>query len=424
MERYLRKAGSQVFRVIVETDRIDDVAAEISQRIGEILPMGPLGGLIRRSFGALAHFASVKKIPRFRAVSFPATAKLVEELEGDPRIRMIYPDRIVRALEFPTVPRQGMYRIEEVFTSTQWTRKIIGAEEAESEGYRGEGVRVAVIDTAGVPQHSAIAHAYGMTTMPPLVTDENGHGVHVAATIGGKLYADPIMKIPTKGIAPGCELVTIKALGLVVGIGFESSILEAMDLAARLGCKVINMSLGSDEVPRSPEEDPQVKAIKKLVEENNVIPCVAAGNSGPDPGTVNSPGIAEEAITVGAYSPITGEVAGFSSRGPTPDGRIKPDCVMPGVSIYAPVVGLLDALCPPKKAVRASSLDGTSVAAPHMAGLVALMVQHARRHGVDLSARHVKEMLEAYGLPKTNDYGWGVATWGMYKRYASEVLGL
>lgn len=424
LEKWVYKPKSTLFRAMAETDKVDDVASEIADRIRELQISSMLPILGRFMMDVLRHFMSVKKISRFGIVSFPSTSRLLTELEGDRRIKKLYLDRVMYALRFPTVPQQGQYRYEEIITSTEWTRKLIEADQANAEGYRGEGVRVAVIDTTALPVHNSIYHAIGKTTIPLLVTDENGHGIHVASTIGGKLWVDPVLKIPTRGIAPECELVTIKSLGFVIGFGHESDILEAIDLSSKMRCKIVNMSLGSEEVPSNPEDDPQVKIIKKLVEEENMIFCVAAGNSGPSRGTINSPGTAEEAITVGAYSPITGIVAGFSSRGPTPDGRIKPDCVMPGVSIFAPTVGLLDVLNPPKKAMRASSLDGTSMATPHMSGLAALMVQHARRYGVDISQKNVKEALSYYGMPKTNDYGWGIMTWSIWKRYAREVLGI
>jgi subtilisin family serine protease len=251
------------------------------------------------------------------------------------------------------------------------------------------------------------------------------HNTWCTAAIGGRYYIDVVYGVPTQGLAPDATLFTIKALYSPLGFGNESDILEAMDLAVTLGADIVSMSLGSEEVPSSPEDDPQIQAVEKLTRENNIIFCIAAGNSGPGYGTINSPGAADSAITVGAYCPITGKVASFSSRGPTPWGTTKPDITMPGVNILAPTVGLLDALEMPRGAVRSSALSGTSMATPHASGMVALMVEYAGRHGVRLTAEMVKDLMSRYGEDvKNNDSGWGVLTWDKWKRYAGEVLGI
>ena len=446
-----RGAGPRmVDRVIVETDKVKDIAVEAAQRIREaISPLPLLRSIIPRVAGStglpiigagirdiltglgdvLSSFMAVKTIERFNLVSFPATISMVEELESDRRIRKIYPDRVMWALQYPTVPQQGIYTDKVTgaeFTTTEWTRKLIGADKANLEGYTGRGIKVAVIDTAAVPQHRSISHAIGRTAIRGLYSDENGHGHWCAACIGGKPYIDPVYNVQTQGIAPDCQLFTIKALGFVIGFGNESDILEAMDMAARFGCKIVSMSLGSEEVPENPEDDPQVKAVETLTKENNMIFCVAAGNSGPSYGTINSPGIAEHAITVGAYDPITGQVAPFSSRGPTPDGRVKPDIIMPGVNILAPTTGILDGLSPPKLSARASALSGTSMATPHASGLVALMCQYAASRGIDLTAEDVKSVVKTYGeeREKSNEAGWGMLTWGKWREYARNYLGI
>ncbi|MEM1557411.1 MAG: S8 family serine peptidase [Thermoproteota archaeon] len=421
-----------VSRIIVETDRIEDLASEISQRIKQPIISASLKDTVLR----LAHnivegrmliqnMMSMKKIPRFKLLSFPATVKLIEELEADKRVRKIYPDRFIKTVGYPTIPYNEAYRDKktgELFVSTFQTRKILGAEKANQEGYTGRMVSVAVIDTTALPTHSAISHAIPQTAIPGLYSDLNGHGVWCLACIGGKYYINTVYNVPTIGMAPDATLIAVKALGYVLGFGHESDILEAMQISERLGANIVSMSLGSEELE---EEDPQVKAIETLTREKNMIFVVASGNSGPNSGTVNSPGVCEEAITVGAYDPISGWLASFSSRGPTPDGRVKPDIVMPGVNVFAPTIGLLDYVETPKGALRVSALSGTSMATPHAAGLVALMYEHASRHNIKLTAEMIKDVMLKYGdHPKNNDTGWGVLTWDKWKLYAKEVLGI
>ena len=426
-----------VTRVIVSTDRVKDVAVEIASRLREtVFQAGILRSLAQRFQGlgiitglgdVVMHFLAVKEIPMFNLVAFPSTLRLLEELEADRRIRKIYPDRTMYALEYPVVSKDQVFTdkiTEKTFTSTYYVRKILGAEQANKEGYTGRGVKVAVIDTTAAPVHTAISHAIPRTTIRGLWTDENGHGVHVAATIGGKYYIDMAYGVPTQGIAPDVTLFTIKSLGFVLGFGNESDIIEAMEISAMLGADIVNMSLGSEQVPEKPEDDPQIQAVERLTKEKNITFCVAGGNSGAKYGTINSPGAAESAITVGAYCPITGKVASFSSRGPTPWGSVKPDIIMPGVNILAPTVGILDVLEMPRGAPRASALSGTSMATPMASGMVALMMDYAGRHGVRVTAGMVKDVMEKYGEDvKNNDSGWGVLTWDKWRRYAGEVLG-
>jgi serine protease AprX len=103
-----------------------------------------------------------------------------------------------------------------------------------------------------------------------------------------------------------------------------------------------------------------------------VVVCVAAGNDGPNAGTVGSPGCARKVITVGATDDVDA-IASFSSRGPTLDGRRKPDICFPGVGIAAPrAPGPSLGSAVDDYYTRAS---GTSMATPHASGAAALILQ-------------------------------------------------
>ena len=245
--------------------------------------------------------------------------------------------------------------------------KQIHADAAWAEGYTGQGVTVVVIDS-GIQN----THPFLMRNGKSLVIEEHpivpgavdyttDHGTHVAGIIASQ-------DSKYRGVAPGIK-------GFVDIIAFDSSgsaqlswILAALDEAYRAAKNnypaVCTNSWGAP-AANSPELNKVREAVMKLTE---VAPVVfAAGNTGPSSGTINCPGDADEngneVITVGAVDK-SNNIAWFSSRGPDTYGtdHNEPDIVAPGVSITSAVPG----------GVR--SMSGTSMATPHVAGVVALML--------------------------------------------------
>ena len=246
---------------------------------------------------------------------------------------------------------------------------LIGATAAWESGLTGTGVKVAVIDS-GVDLHhpdlaGKVTEAVDFTGSEDLA-DHAGHGTHVASTIVGTGAASDGRY---KGVAPGATLLSAKVC-LVEGCP-ESSILAGMQWAAEQGATVANISLGGEDTPGV---DPLEAAVHDLTAQYGTLFVIAAGNSGPDEGTINSPGSAEDALTVGAVSK-TKELADFSSRGPTTtDAAVKPDITAPGVAIAAARSSASD-LPPLTDDGTYTSLNGTSMATPHVTGAVALLAQ-------------------------------------------------
>ena len=147
--------------------------------------------------------------------------------------------------------------------------------------------------------------------------DFNGHGSHVATIIAGRYAVDDVLsyqigkKVECEGIAPEAEIYSIKALGYAIGTGSTSGIIEAIEKALDYGVDVINLSLGGECKYRSVEEDPMYYVFDEVLKER-VIPVVAAGNSGPDANTIETPGWLPNVLAVGAVDPIKGVVADFS----------------------------------------------------------------------------------------------------------------
>ncbi|MEU1393615.1 MULTISPECIES: S8 family serine peptidase [unclassified Nonomuraea] len=261
--------------------------------------------------------------------------------------------------------------------SLDHSTKQIGATEAWKQGMTGKGVTVAVLDSGYDPDHpdlkGVVTHERNFSNEPD-IRDNVGHGTHVASIVAGN-------NAQYRGVAPDTNLAVAK-IGGRFGAQ-DSSILAGMEWAAtEVKAKVVNMSLGSPDVP---ELDPVEQALNTLSQQTGTLFVVSAGNGG-GPASVSSPGSADAALTVGSVDD-TDQIAGSSSRGPREgDHAIKPDITAPGVRIMA---------------AEASGThvehSGTSMAAPHVAGAAAIMAQ---RHP-DWTGRQLKAALIGSAVPTT-----------------------
>jgi hypothetical protein len=202
------------------------------------------------------------------------------------------------------------------------------------------------------------------------------------------------------------------------GLADEFSILAALHFVRNLNSQAdrpvihgvnISMSISHDVRSFACGQTPVCEECDRVVR-SGVVVVVAAGNRGyenPDASsllmsvgyrasTITDPGNAERVITVGAthrFQPHTYGVSYFSSRGPTGDGRLKPDLVAPGEKIESPVPG-----------GRSKALDGTSMAAPHVSGAAALLMgRHSELIG---EPERIKRILceSATDLGRTRDF--------------------
>ena len=296
----------------------------------------------------------------------------------------------------------------------------------------GKGIGVAVIDSGITAWHDdlylthpkspradpRIVHFKDFTTeINPRVwasdqpSDEFGHGTHVAGIIAGNGFDSGGGRT---GVAPEAHLVGLKVLD-AEGTGYMSDVIAAIDYAIAIkdvyNIRVINLSVASG-VFESYDTDPLTLAARRAVDAGIVV-VAAAGNLGATAdgeaqyGGITSPGNAPWVLTVGAAShegttPRSDDKLGwFSSRGPTwIDFAAKPDLVAPGVgteslsdpnstlySMYADY--LLDGTreTPYRPYL---TLTGTSMAAPVVAGTVALMLEA----NPDLTPNAVKAILQ------------------------------
>ena len=295
----------------------------------------------------------------------------------------------------------------------------------------GRGIRWAVVDSGIDPNHSHFALHKNLELTDPNVTHHNfldgtegdaalgddfGHGTHVAGIIAGEQAADheafalirerdetgnetttrkPIKSL--RGVAPECELVSLRVLD-AEGNGAVTAIMEALDYVnsvnmygRNLRIHGVNLSVGYEFNAEwfACGQSPLCVEVDRLVR-TGVVVVVAAGNTGygqikakerptATAGldlTINDPGNADRAITVGsthAVEPHTYGVSFFSSKGPTGDGRNKPDLVAPGERIVSCAGGTARAQAESDDDLHTLYVErsGTSMAAPHVSGAIA-----------------------------------------------------
>jgi subtilisin family serine protease len=278
-------------------------------------------------------------------------------------------------------------------------------------GLTGDGIGVAVIDSGVATFHddltnnSSTVYPYGNQRVSKFVDfvnglttpyDDDGHGTHVAGIIAGNGFDSNGQKA---GAAPGASIISLKVLD-GNGNGSISNIIAALDWVLAnhntYNIRVVNMSVGAA-IHESAWTDPLTLAAKRVVDAGVVV-VGAAGNFGknaaglPQYGGISAPGNAPWVLTVGASSTngtatrADDTIGSFSSRGPSYiDWNAKPDLVAPGtgtVSLASPgsnfYLNRITALLPgsiPTANMPYLSLSGTSMAAPVVAGTVALMLQ-------------------------------------------------
>lgn len=220
----------------------------------------------------------------------------------------------------------------------------------------GKGAKVCILDTGINTSHILLKDKIVSTKSfidYETVEDKNGHGSHTAGIIAGHSPTLPYVDIC---VAPDAELYIGKVLDNN-GNGTTDSVCKGIYWAIENEVDVINMSLGY-----LGELSTEMKDAIDMAIYNNIIVCVAAGNEGPKPLTINAPGVYVKCITIGALD-RRGQVANFSSRGS------QIDLLAPGVDILSCYKGG-DTL---------AFMSGTSMATPFIAGVAALYVEYRNR---------------------------------------------
>jgi len=351
--------------------------------------------------GALAEARIDRELRLLNAKALRATAEQIAAMTQDPSVDTIFPD----------LP---------VHTWLDEAAALVRAPRVWSTGFTGRGVRVAILDTGVDPDHPDFAGrivAYedflSQSTSGAGPVDPNGHGTHVAGIAVGSGAASGGRY---RGIAPEADLIVGRVLD-EAGNGRTSTVMAGIEWALDTGAQVINISLGGPPYP-SDGTDALSLTCDAAVAAGAVV-CIAAGNLGPNGHTIGSPSAAQSAVTVGAavadVHVRSDSVASFSSRGPTADGRVKPDLLFPGVSIVAPRSAGTSLGTPIDEMY--TSLNGTSQATPMASGTAALLLQA----NPNLGPEEIKSRLRrgAHLLPDTPEVNQGAGRGDVYNTFVA-----
>jgi len=294
---------------------------------------------------------------------------------------------------------------------------MLNGEVMHQNGFTGEGVLLAVIDAgfldvdgATMFQHlfdnNKVKDVYNFVSHDEDVYQFSMHGSGVLSTIAAKTNGELV------GTAPDVEVALYVSEDVMHEMPIEESYwVEAAERADSLGVNVINTSLGYrtydvEEYSYTMDDlDGNTSFISRaanIAVSRGIVVVVSAGNSGDtnDWPKIGMPGDAQNVITVGALDE-NGIKTGFSSIGPTADGRIKPDVMAQGSNVSAYWYGSIQ------------GVGGTSFSSPITAGMVACMVQafphktpaQIKQDLINISDRH---------LNPDNEYGNGIPDFSLY----------
>ena len=368
-----------------------------------------IGGVITSSFD------------RFDTFGFIIDMEKVPEVVNLPDLEWLE----ANVLFHPTLDNS----VESIGTSEIW----------DDFGFKGEDTTIAILDTGVDFDHESLDDLDDISSTydPKIAIDSNGmlgfynantdkeypdeqphdsgsHGTHcagIAAGTGGPSgqYA---------GVAPQANLVGVIALD--GGSGDEGDLLRAVDWTIenkdRFSIDVMSLSLGGPVVIPGATNNggSSISQALDVAVEAGIVTVVAIGNGNlglaAHPGSVSYPGDSVKAITVGSVNDDHSREI-YSSRGPTGDGRMKPDVMAPGGAIMSAQANSGDGYV---------SYSGTSMATPHVAGVAALMIQANPNISPTSSTDYVKQILRETSDHKVpldidcgelyspnNCYGWG-----------------
>ncbi|MFM2267211.1 MAG: hypothetical protein RL757_652 [Bacteroidota bacterium] len=418
-----------------------------------------LGGIARQSQQGIQQFLTARSVSfqsfwLVNCIFLKGNRQLVQDLAMRNDVSKIVNNPKTH-LDKPLEMRNGqspVFTIAKNFADTSWGVKVIGADIAWAAGVKGEGVTIGGADTGFDWTHPALRGKYrgnrgtivdhnynwhdaihadttqnpcGVNTVQPC--DDGIHGTH---TMGSMVGSTPNVSL---GVAPDARWIAARNMNQ--GDGSLASYIECFqwfvaptDLAnrlpqPRLAPHVINNSwYCANYEGCNPSNFALLEQAVRATRAAGIFVVVSAGNFGPNCHTVTGPpAFFEPSFSIGATR-IDDTIANFSSRGSvTIDGsnRMKPDVSAPGVGIYSTFPNGLY-----------GNLSGTSMAGPHVAGLVALIISANPRLAGQIDT--IESIIRTTAKPMqtaqncgiiagtsvpNNTYGWGrIDAWRAVQR--------
>ncbi|GAB3439625.1 hypothetical protein GCM10027436_22020 [Actinophytocola sediminis] len=310
-----------------------------------------------------------------------------------------------------TLPKPDKGAAVRAANAVEWGIANINADDVWAQyDVRGAGITVANIDTGVQYDHPALVNQYrgnlgdgtfdhdynwfdaaGECAGAPC--DWNGHGTHTMGTMAGDDGADNhigvapgVRWIATNGCCPSDESLVESAQWLL-----EPTDLNGQHPDAGKRPHIVNNSWGTG----IPSTDPFMEDVSAAWSASGIFAVWSNGNNAPGCRTAGSPGSRIINYSVGAYDEHA-TIARFSSRGTGQDGELKPNIAAPGVNVRSAVPGS-----------GYDSLNGTSMAAPHVAGTVALLWSGAPAMIGDLAG--TRDLLDGTAVDTANDECGGTA---------------
>ena len=285
-------------------------------------------------------------------------------------------------------------------------RMDLGIDRIHMEGITGDGVVGAVLDS-GISTHpdfgDRIIYFKDFINGRQSPYDDEGHGTHVTGIICGN---GKLSRGMMKGIAPKTKIVALKVLN-EKGMGKECDVIEGLhwivDNGRDYGINVVNISFGT--LGNDKEENKRLLDEVELLWDLGYVVVAAAGNNGPGPSSISTPGDCKKIITVGADNDnlkmiVNGKVTyHYSGRGPTKQCILKPD-------IVAPANGIFSCCNLWEKRYLYVAKSGTSMATPIVTGGACLMLEKNK----NLSNAECKKIIKATAddmKMDRNRQGWG-----------------
>lgn len=279
------------------------------------------------------------------------------------------------------------------------------------KGYNGAGIIVAMFDTGYRKDHQAFAQAYlegrvlaewdfifndsNTQNEAEDASNQHNHGTLTWSTLGGEVPG------VLYGPAYGASFILAKTEYVPTETQVEEdNWAAAVEWADSLGASVISSSLSYSDWYTYSDYDGVTcvtTIAANLATSYGIVVCNAMGNSGPAAGTLGAPADALEILSCGAVN-SSGTIASFSSRGPTADGRIKPEICAQGVSTYSASASSTTAY---------TYASGTSLSTPLVAGCAAVLLS-ARPSLTPQQVRLAFMQTGSNAGSPNNTYGWGI----------------